>query len=281
MWGLDRCIMHGGLGKEGLEQLRENLKQMVEYIDPNFLLVRGHQILAASLANIIDDAGRYKPVSEWPPEVWPAIASVKVLNWNADPKDGKTEQVVEVRLVDQGRYQELMMKHAGMLMDKLELSGKVQHEHAVGQVFLDAMLEGQERETKMLVERGAAAKELPTLPAACPHCGKPLPRVVEGEVVSDYSEQKARGLNAGAGRAHRLVAQAQPLKLASRAQHAQRWGVAPGNSGAQLSDVHARLGRGRLTRASMRDAVGGLVSGWAVRPAVLPLKRGVMTTHSP
>ncbi len=165
VWGLDRCIRHGGLGKRGQTELRKRLGKMVEFIDPNFLLVRGHQILAADLGMIIDDAGSFLPVKDWPPEVWPAIASVKVLDYNANPADGKTEKVVEIRFQDQARYQELMMKRAGMLVDKLELSGSVQHEHTIGQVFADALREGLERAP----ERAALS---PT--SACPHCGKSL-----------------------------------------------------------------------------------------------------------
>lgn len=166
VWGLDRCVQHGGMDDEAHAELRERLGKMVDYIDPKFLLVRGQQVLAANLSHVLHDAGEFKPPKEWPPEVWPAIASLKILNWNADPGDGKTEKVVEVRLVDQARYQELMMKWAGMLMDKLELSGNATHEHTVGQVFVDALREGLEREARM--------QALPAAPATCPHCGKSL-----------------------------------------------------------------------------------------------------------
>ena len=101
-------------------------------------------------------------MADWPPEVFPAIASVKVLNYNADPSDGKTEKVVEIRLVDQARYQELLMKHAGQLMDKLELSGRMQHEHQAGQVFVDALIEGLSR---------ADSAMGPPATGNCPHCG--------------------------------------------------------------------------------------------------------------
>ena len=176
VWGLDRCVMHGGLDDEAHAELRTRLGKMVEYIDPKFLLVRGEQILHANLSMIIDDAGHFKPVSEWPPEVWSAIRSVKVLNWNADPSDGKTEEVVEIKLVDQARYQELMMKWAGQLLEKLELSGTVTHEQQIGQVFVDALREGLERGAALEAERRA----LPSPPTCarcgkqCVHCGKSL-----------------------------------------------------------------------------------------------------------
>ena len=99
VWELDVCTSHGGLDPGRLEELRDRLGSFVDYLDPNKLLVRAHQIIDADIGMLLDDAGKVLPVSEWPRDVFPAIASVKVVNWNADPADSKTESAVEIRQV--------------------------------------------------------------------------------------------------------------------------------------------------------------------------------------
>ena len=159
VWGLDVCVKHGGLSPGKQEELRERLGAMIEFLDPRKLLVLGHQVLDAHVGMISDPdvPGKFLPAKDWPPEIWPAIKSVKILNYNAESGDGKPECVVEVQLHDQARYQELMMRSAGQLLDNLQLSGKLQHEQTVGQEFVDAMVEG--------LKRAAAAA-----PRTCPHC---------------------------------------------------------------------------------------------------------------
>ena len=76
--------------------MRERIGALVDYLDPRKLLIRGHQILDAHWGMILDEEGKYLPVKDWPPEVFPALKSVKILHYNADPSDGKTEQAVEV-----------------------------------------------------------------------------------------------------------------------------------------------------------------------------------------
>ena len=164
VWGLEVCVRHGGLDPKRQEELRERIGAMVEYLDPRKLLIRGHQILDAHMGMLMDDAGKFLPVRDWPPEVLPAIRSVKVLNWNADPNDGKTESVVEVTFHPQERYQELMMREAGQLLDKLEVSGTVRHDHAVAQEFVEALQDGLAR----------AASAARADPHVCPHCHRSL-----------------------------------------------------------------------------------------------------------
>ena len=180
VWGLDKCIKHGGLSPELLEERKARLAQMVEFIDPNELLVIGRQILHADLWMCLDAKGKFLPVADWPPEVRAAIKSVKVVNFNADPTDGKTEEVVEITFIDKGRHLELLMREAGQLVDKMQLTGKVTHEHEVKKESVDALREG--------LERAAQAS------SCCPHCGKdihapaaelPEARQVEGFDVAD------------------------------------------------------------------------------------------------
>ncbi len=102
------------------------------------------------------------------PSVLPAIQSIKILNWNAGPNDGKTEAVVEIRLVDQARYQEMLMWEAGQLIDCLKVDGTLKHEHTVAQGFVDALRQGLEARcgvagpNRGTVARAATKRSRPT-----------------------------------------------------------------------------------------------------------------------
>lgn len=165
VWGLDVCIQHGGMDPKRHEELKERLGIFAEMLDPKKLIVRAHQIIDADLGMITDEAGKFLPFKEWPREILPAIQSIKILNWNADPHDGKTECVVEVRLVDQARYHENLMREAGQLIDHLKIDGKMRHEHTVAQEFVDALRQG--------LERAADAKA--PVEYRCPHCHREIP----------------------------------------------------------------------------------------------------------
>lgn len=66
VWGLDVCTAHGGLDPGRLEELRDHLGSFVQFLDPNKLLVRAHQIIDADMGMLLDSAGKFLPVAEWP-----------------------------------------------------------------------------------------------------------------------------------------------------------------------------------------------------------------------
>ena len=76
--------------------------------------------------------------------------------------------------MDQARYQELMMREAGQLLDKIHLSGTVKQEHTVGQEFVDALREGIER---------ANAKTLLPSTTFCPHYHRELDPAGSGSAL--------------------------------------------------------------------------------------------------
>jgi phage terminase small subunit len=60
-----------------------------------------------------------------PAEVRAAVASVKVTKKNLTAGDGKTEDVVEFRLWDKIRANEMLAKYFGLLVEKVEVSGEI------------------------------------------------------------------------------------------------------------------------------------------------------------
>jgi phage terminase small subunit len=99
----------------------------------------------SDLGAIFDDAGRLKSLKELPPEVRAAIASVKVTKKNLTAGDGITEDVVEVRLWDKTRALESLAKHFSLLVDRVEVSGKVDVVQILRQRFAKRQPEQAER----------------------------------------------------------------------------------------------------------------------------------------
>ncbi len=173
VWGLDVCVKHGGLAPERQAELRKRIGMLLDFLDPRKLLIKAHQIIDAHLGMITEAPGKFLPVSKWPDEIWPTIRSIKILNFNTDGSDGKTECVVDVQLVPQERYHEMLMKNAGQLMDKLQV-GKHQHEQVIDREFVEALEAGLAR-----------AAESPPPDNPCPHCHgtgiEPRPQLAEAK----------------------------------------------------------------------------------------------------
>ena len=60
-------------------------------------------------------------MQEWPEELQAAVSSTKTRRVNLDSADGHTDLVTELKLWDKPRNIELLMKHLGMLTEKVEL----------------------------------------------------------------------------------------------------------------------------------------------------------------
>jgi phage terminase small subunit len=70
------------------------------------------------------DGGLMK-LTDMPAEMRAAVASVKVAKKNLTAGDGKTEDVVEVRLWDKTRALESLAKHFGLLKETLDHQGEI------------------------------------------------------------------------------------------------------------------------------------------------------------
>src|SRR5262245_33261070 len=74
---------------------------------------------------LFDEVGRLKPMRDLPPAVRACIASIKTTKKNLTVGDGTQEDVVEVRLWDKLRSLELLSRHFGLLVERLEHRGEV------------------------------------------------------------------------------------------------------------------------------------------------------------
>jgi phage terminase small subunit len=86
----------------------------------------------SDIGQLFDAKGRLRPLHELPADVRAAIASVKISKKNLTAGDGVVEDVIEVKLWDKLRAVEMAAKHHGLLLEKIEHSGKMTLEELVG-----------------------------------------------------------------------------------------------------------------------------------------------------
>ena len=73
--------------------------------------------------------GALKPPSQWTEDMGRAVSSFDVVKRNVTSGDGKVDDVFRVRLVDKVRSLEMLAKHFGLLIDRVDHSGAVVFVH--------------------------------------------------------------------------------------------------------------------------------------------------------
>jgi phage terminase small subunit len=102
------------------------------------------QLRALSMVDIrefFDTDGALKPPSKWSADMGRAVASFDVIKKNVTSGDGKSDDVFRVRLADKVRALEMLAKHFGLLVDRVDHSGAIvfQHEQLEVPVTVEAV----------------------------------------------------------------------------------------------------------------------------------------------
>jgi phage terminase small subunit len=90
------------------------------------------QLRALSMVDMrafFDASGSMKPPSEWTEDMGRAVMSFDVVKRNVTSGDGKVDDVFRVRLADKVRSLEMLAKHFGLLIDRVDHSGAVVFVH--------------------------------------------------------------------------------------------------------------------------------------------------------
>lgn len=83
-------------------------------------------IAFADLRAFYDDAGNLKPLHALTTEQAAAIAQFEVIKKNAAAGDGVVDTVHKIRVADQLKALELLAKHFGLLVERVEHSGGIE-----------------------------------------------------------------------------------------------------------------------------------------------------------
>ena len=93
------------------------------------------------MRDFFDDDGVLKPPSRWSVDMGRAVVSFDTVKKNVTSGDGKSDDVFRVRLADKVRSLEMLAKHFGLLVDRVDHSGAIvfQHERLDVPVTLEAV----------------------------------------------------------------------------------------------------------------------------------------------
>jgi len=93
------------------------------------------------MRDFFDDDGVLKPPSRWSVDMGRAVVSFDTVKKNVTSGDGKSDDVFRVRLADKVRSLEMLAKHFGLLVDRVDHSGAIvfQHERLDAPVTLEAV----------------------------------------------------------------------------------------------------------------------------------------------
>lgn len=79
----------------------------------------------SDVSDAVGDDGGLLALKQMPPHMRAALASVKLTKKNLVAGDGKTEDVVELRLWDKPRALETLAKHFGLLKENVQHHGEI------------------------------------------------------------------------------------------------------------------------------------------------------------
>lgn len=79
----------------------------------------------ASLGDFCHADGTWKGLHELTPEQAACVQSVEVIRKNVEAGDGKTDTIYKLKLWDKPKALEMLAKHFGLLVEKVEHSGGV------------------------------------------------------------------------------------------------------------------------------------------------------------
>lgn len=116
------CLTHGGRAPQVQRKAAERLADL---IDPDRVLREAARLAYSDARELFDEQGNLRPVKEWPDALASAVASVEVVKKNLTTGDGKVDDVIKVRLWDKPKNIELLFKHLGLLVEKVQHAGEL------------------------------------------------------------------------------------------------------------------------------------------------------------
>lgn len=87
----------------------------------------------SNVKHLFDQVGNLKPIHLLTDEEAACIASLEVIKKNAEAGDGKIDTVHKVRVWDKTRSLEMLAKHFGLLIEKVEHGGTIVMRHEMGE----------------------------------------------------------------------------------------------------------------------------------------------------
>jgi hypothetical protein len=117
------CATHGGSAPQVKAKAAERL---MDLIDPNRALREAASLAYSDLSAFYDENGDIKPMKDWTPAMRAAVQSMETLERDITPGErGPAAKVHRLKLWDKPKNLEMLFKHLGLLVEKVQHSGNV------------------------------------------------------------------------------------------------------------------------------------------------------------
>lgn len=83
------------------------------------------RLATVDLRSFFDEDGNFKRIQDLTPEQGAALAGFEVVKKNAEAGDGKVDVIHKFKVWDKPRSLEMLAKHFGLLVERMEISGKL------------------------------------------------------------------------------------------------------------------------------------------------------------
>ena len=117
------CHTHGGAAPQVQRAAAERLADL---IDPDRALREAARLAYSDVRQLFDMDGNLKPLVDWPDHIAAAVASVEIVKKNLAAGDGQTDTVHKLKLWDKPKNLEMLFKHLGLLVERLEHRGRIE-----------------------------------------------------------------------------------------------------------------------------------------------------------
>jgi hypothetical protein len=120
------CRLHGGAAPQ---VKRKAAQRLADLIDPDRALREAAYLAYSDVREAFDEQGNLKPIKDWPDTLAAAVSGVEIVKKNLAAGDGQTDTVHKLKLWDKPKNLEMLFKHLGLLVERLEHSGGITISH--------------------------------------------------------------------------------------------------------------------------------------------------------
>lgn len=118
------CHMHGGRAPQVKAKA---LERLADLIDPDRALREAAALAYSDMSAFYDEAGEIKPMKDWTPQMRAAVQSLETLDRDITPGErGPAAKVHRLKLWDKPKNLEMLFKHMGLLIERIQHSGTVE-----------------------------------------------------------------------------------------------------------------------------------------------------------
>lgn len=120
--GATVCRKHGGAAPQVKRKAAERLADL---IDPNRALREIATLAYSNIQGVFDNRGNLLPPHKWPEDVARTVRKIEVVKRNITVGDGLLDDVHKVEFWDKLKALEMLAKHLGLLVERMEHSGGI------------------------------------------------------------------------------------------------------------------------------------------------------------